>query len=114
MLVCYVFDEATGLHPSTGDVLPGATSELWIIDAKHMRDVVCRVKLPQRVPYGLHGTLFTEEQIAKQKPIDAKKVRSWAESVNLADPFSSSSLGEGVYSASGKVVGGSLGMGGGL
>ncbi|KAJ9477761.1 Carotenoid cleavage dioxygenase 1 [Pseudozyma hubeiensis] len=103
-LVCYVFDEATGLHPSTGEVLPGASSELWIIDAKHMSQVVCRVKLPQRVPYGLHGTLFTEEQIASQKPIDPSQVRSWASSINLADPFSSSALGSSVYSASGKAA----------
>ncbi len=34
------------LHPSTGDVLPGATSELWIIDAKHMQDVVCPSSCP--------------------------------------------------------------------
>ncbi|KAI3484030.1 hypothetical protein L1887_53045 [Cichorium endivia] len=45
-LVCYVFDEAAGLHPSTGEVLPGATSELWIIDAREMKTVVARVKLP--------------------------------------------------------------------
>lgn len=103
-LVCYVFDEATGLHPSTGEVLPGASSELWIIDAKHMKDVVCRVKLPQRVPYGLHGTLFREDQIASQKPIDPSQVRSWASSVNHADPFSSSSLGSSLCSASGKAA----------
>ncbi|TKY85158.1 hypothetical protein EX895_006238 [Sporisorium graminicola] len=103
-LVCYVFDEATGLHPSTGEVLPGAASEMWIIDAKHMKDVVCRVKLPQRVPYGLHGTLFTEEQIASQRPIDPSQVRSWALSVHMADPFSSSSLGSTVYTASGKAA----------
>ncbi len=101
-LICYVFDEATGLHPSTGEVLPGATSELWIIDAKNMKDVVCRVKLPQRVPYGLHGTLFTEEQIASQKPIDPSQVRTWASSVNHADPFVSTSLGSTMCSASGK------------
>lgn len=103
-LVCYVFDEATGLHPSTGEVLPGASSELWIIDAKEMRDVVCRIKLPQRVPYGLHGTLFTEEQIAAQRPIDPNKVRSWASSVTQADPFASSSLGSTLFSASGKLA----------
>lgn len=103
-LVCYVFDEATGLHPSTGEVLPGASSELWIIDAKLMSRVVCRIKLPQRVPYGLHGTLFTEEQIASQKPIDPSQVRSWALSINLADPFSSSALGSTVYSAAGKAA----------
>ena len=103
-LVCYVFDEGTGLHPSTGVVLPGASSELWIIDAKNMKDVVCRVTLPQRVPYGLHGTLFTEEQIAAQKAIDPSQVRSWASSVNYADPFSSSSLGSTLWSASGKAA----------
>ncbi|SJX61040.1 related to carotenoid cleavage dioxygenase 1 [Sporisorium reilianum f. sp. reilianum] len=103
-LVCYVFDEATGLHPSTGEVLPGAASELWIIDAKHMKDIVCRVKLPQRVPYGLHGTLFTEEQIAAQRPIAASQVRSWASSVTFADPFASSSFGSTVYTASGKAA----------
>lgn len=39
--------------PSTG---PGSGSELWVIDARRMHEgmagVVCRVKLPQRVPYG--------------------------------------------------------------
>ncbi|SNX82340.1 related to carotenoid cleavage dioxygenase 1 [Melanopsichium pennsylvanicum] len=103
-LVCYVFDEAAGLHPSTGEVLPGATSELWIIDAKRMKDVVCRIKLPQRVPYGLHGTLFTEQQIAEQKPVDPNRVRSWALSINHADPFSSSSLGSTMCCASGKAA----------
>lgn len=33
-----------------------AGSELWVIDAKRMHigidAIVCRVKLPQRVPYG--------------------------------------------------------------
>ena len=47
-LVFYAFDEGTGLHPSTGEVLPGATSELWMVDAKEMKKVVCRIKLPQR------------------------------------------------------------------
>ncbi|PWZ01013.1 LOW QUALITY PROTEIN: carotenoid oxygenase [Testicularia cyperi] len=101
-LICYVFDEGQGLHPSTGEVLPGATSELWIIDAKGMKDVVCRIKLPQRVPYGLHGTLFTEEQIQSQKPIDPSKIRSWASSVNNMDPFSSSSLGSSFVGTIGK------------
>ncbi|PWN51250.1 carotenoid oxygenase [Violaceomyces palustris] len=86
-LLCYVFDENSGLHPTTGDVLPGATSELWIIDAKRMDEVVCRIKLPQRVPYGLHGTLFSEEQIASQRPIEAERVRSWARSINKQDPM---------------------------
>ncbi|TQS31970.1 hypothetical protein Golomagni_07734, partial [Golovinomyces magnicellulatus] len=103
-LVCYVFDEAAGLHPSTGEVLPGATSELWIIDAREMKTVVARVKLPQRVPYGLHGTLFTEEQIAQQNPIDPAKIRSWAQSVTHADPFSASQLGSTLCTAPGKAA----------
>ncbi len=103
-LVCYVFDEAAGLHPSTGEVLPGATSELWIIDAREMKTVVARVKLPQRVPYGLHGTLFTEDQIAQQNPIDPAKIRSWAQSVTHADPFSASQLGSTLCTAPGKAA----------
>lgn len=101
-LICYTFDEGTGLHPSTGSVLPGSTSELWIIDAKEMKDVVCKIKLPQRVPYGLHGTLFTEEQIASQAPVDASKIRSWASSVNNLDPFAASSRDSSFCGSSGK------------
>ncbi|EPQ31705.1 uncharacterized protein PFL1_01038 [Pseudozyma flocculosa PF-1] len=90
-LMFYAFDERTGLHPTSGEVLPEATSELWIIDAKSMTDVVCRIKLPQRVPYGLHGSLFNEEQIASQRPVPASQIRTWADSINNVDPFSLSS-----------------------
>ncbi|KAJ9118149.1 hypothetical protein QFC22_004052 [Naganishia vaughanmartiniae] len=49
----------------------GTGSELWIIDAKTMyagmKAVVCRIKLPQRVPYGLHGVFVPPEQIRKQR-----------------------------------------------
>ena len=65
-LLTYVFDEsqlnADGECPET------ARSELWVIDAKNMADVVARVYLPQRVPYGLHGNWFSEDQILNQRP----------------------------------------------
>jgi len=35
-----------------------------------MKEVVCRVKLPQRVPYGLHGNWFSEEEILNQRPVE--------------------------------------------
>lgn len=50
-LLTYVFDESQ--LDSSGKCRPDAVSELWIIDARSMRDVVAKVKLPQRVPYGL-------------------------------------------------------------
>ncbi|KAH6707410.1 carotenoid cleavage dioxygenase [Verticillium dahliae] len=70
-LLTYVFDEAQ--LDETGACRPDAVSELWVIDAKSMRDVVARVKLPQRVPYGLHGNWFGEEDISGQIPYE--KVR---------------------------------------
>ena len=73
-LLFYAFDE--GQLDDEGDVpndnSPSrAKSELWIINAKPMKDVVARVDLPQRVPYGLHGTWFPAEQIREQRPVDS-------------------------------------------
>ncbi len=70
-LLTYVFDEAQ-LTPE-GNAPPGAVSELWIIDAKGMKDVLAKVRLPQRVPYGLHGNWFPESQVLSQRPVE--KVR---------------------------------------
>lgn len=68
-LLSYVFNEAQllpdGEPPST------AVSELWIIDAKGMKDVLARIYLPQRVPYGLHGSWFPEEQVDGQRPVES-------------------------------------------
>lgn len=51
-----VYDESHLLPDGTPSTGPDAGSELWVIDAKRMGDgmdaVVCRIKLPQRVPYG--------------------------------------------------------------
>ena len=68
-LLTYVFNENTGIDPSTGACYPDARSELWIIDARSMRHVVARVQLPQRVPYGLHGNWFSEKELRGQRPI---------------------------------------------
>lgn len=67
-ILSYVFDESQLWVD--GECLPDAGSELWIIDAKSMTDVVAKVKLPQRVPYGLHGTWFSEDDIQGQRPVD--------------------------------------------
>ena len=67
-IVCYVFDESQ--LDSRGECMPDATSELWIIDARTMKDIVAKVQLPQRVPYGLHGAWFSEEEIDGQRPLE--------------------------------------------
>jgi carotenoid cleavage dioxygenase-like enzyme len=99
-LLFYAFDEdqlnSNGDVPADTSPLR-AKSELWIINAKNMTDVVARIHLPQRVPYGLHGTWFTAEEIAEQKPVESLRttakaleareegcwmsVRSWVEGV---------------------------------
>lgn len=67
-LLFYAFDESQLL--ASGEVPDDAKSELWIVNAKNMKDLVARVKLPQRVPYGLHGNWFSAEQIAEQRPVE--------------------------------------------
>ncbi|KAI1771238.1 carotenoid oxygenase [Hypoxylon cercidicola] len=67
-LLTYVFDESQ--LNDEGECGDGAVSELWIIDARNMRNIVARIKLPQRVPYGLHGAWFSEDDIASQRPYD--------------------------------------------
>ncbi|KAI8712694.1 hypothetical protein NCS52_01368200 [Fusarium sp. LHS14.1] len=71
-LLFYVFDESQ--LNLFGECPIGAVSELWILDAKSMRNVVAKITLPQRVPYGLHGTWFSHSDIEKQR--DAKTFRS--------------------------------------
>ena len=86
-LLTYVFDEsqlnADGECPET------ARSELWVIDAKTMTDVVARVYLPQRVPYGLHGNWFSEDQILNQRPVtQSRTVPRSTQQVRSASPLS--------------------------
>jgi len=57
-----VYNEQYLLPDGTPSVAADAGSELWIVDAKRMTEgmaaLVCRIKLPQRVPYGyVHSPL---------------------------------------------------------
>jgi carotenoid cleavage dioxygenase-like enzyme len=67
-LLFYAFDESQ--VNSNGECPPTAVSELWVLDARDMRTIICRIRLPQRVPYGLHGNWFTEEQIKAQREVE--------------------------------------------
>lgn len=69
-LLTYVFDESQleTAGGRAGECKEDAVSELWVIDARTMQDVVARIKLPQRVPYGLHGTWFPEDEVREQRP----------------------------------------------
>ena len=67
-VLTYVFDESQ--LDCMGNAGPDSKSELWVIDAMDMKEVVCRVKLPQRVPYGLHGNWFSESEILNQRPVE--------------------------------------------
>ena len=68
-LLAYIFDESSQLM-ADGNPKIDAKSELWIIDAKNMTDVVGKIHLPQRVPYGLHGNWISEKEIEGQRPIE--------------------------------------------
>lgn len=71
-LLSYVFDEAQ--LDDYGVAGPGAKSELWVIDAMDMKTVVCKIRLPQRVPYGLHGAWFSQEEIRNQRPVERTRI----------------------------------------
>ena len=66
-ILSYVFDESQ--LGEDGECIAEAKSELWIINAQNMNEVVAKIHLPQRVPYGLHGNWFSEEDVQGQRPI---------------------------------------------
>ncbi|KAF2240391.1 carotenoid oxygenase [Trematosphaeria pertusa] len=68
-LLFYAFDESQ--LDEHGECREDARSELWVLDARDMQTVVCRVRLPTRVPYGLHGNWFSEEQIRSQRAVES-------------------------------------------
>ncbi|KAF2131971.1 carotenoid oxygenase [Dothidotthia symphoricarpi CBS 119687] len=68
-LLFYVFDE--NQLDEQGECRVGAKSELWVLDASTMDRVVCKIQLPTRIPYGLHGNWFTEEQIRRQRGFES-------------------------------------------
>lgn len=64
-----MFDE-TQIDEQSGECREEENSELWIIDAKGMKDVVARIRLPQWVPYGFHGAWFDEEEVLGQRGLE--------------------------------------------
>ncbi|EFQ99081.1 carotenoid cleavage dioxygenase 1 [Nannizzia gypsea CBS 118893] len=66
-LLTFVFDESQ--LDEDGSAPAGSKSELWILDAKTMC-MVTRIYLPQRVPYGLHGWWFSEEDVCNQRAVE--------------------------------------------
>ena len=66
-LLTFVFDESQ--LDDSGEAPDSAHSELWILDARTMGSVVGRIILPQRVPYGIHGNWFSDEEIERQRPV---------------------------------------------
>ncbi|KAI2641064.1 retinal pigment epithelial membrane protein [Xylaria nigripes] len=85
-LLTYVFDESQ--LDEKGECGEEATSELWVIDAKHMRDVVAKIRLPQRVPYGFHSAWFSEKDIAGQRAIRAVRREVTEEELDNSSPLS--------------------------
>ncbi|KAK5631526.1 hypothetical protein RRF57_007240 [Xylaria bambusicola] len=85
-LLTYVFDESQ--LDSRGECGEEATSELWVIDAKNMRDVTAKIRLPQRVPYGLHGTWFSRGEVLSQRPVESFRREVPKEELDLSSPLS--------------------------
>ncbi|TKA26039.1 hypothetical protein B0A50_05551 [Salinomyces thailandicus] len=78
-LLFYAFDESqllpTGSVPADSNPNLRAHSELWVLDARDMQTVVARVELPLRVPYGLHGSWFSAEQIRNQRGVEVLRTQ---------------------------------------
>ncbi|KAI1431138.1 retinal pigment epithelial membrane protein [Xylaria sp. CBS 124048] len=85
-LLMFVFDESQ-LHERDGSG-DEAVSELWVIDATNMKDVVAKIHLPQRVPYGFHGTWFSEEEIASQRAVEAIRREMTEKERDVSSPLS--------------------------
>jgi carotenoid cleavage dioxygenase-like enzyme len=66
-LLFYVFNEDQ--LDKDGECRADAESELWVLNAKDMQTIICKIQLGARIPYGLHGNWFTEEEIAQQREI---------------------------------------------
>lgn len=66
VMLVHVYDESS--QAANGDAPDDVGSEVWVLDAKSFAlPPVARIKLPQRVPYGLHGLWVTAEQIRDQR-----------------------------------------------
>ncbi|KAI3338145.1 retinal pigment epithelial membrane protein [Ustulina deusta] len=85
-LLTYVFDESQ--LDARGECREQAVSELWVIDANNMRDVVASIRLPQRVPYGLHGAWFSEDEILGQRSVASLRREATEEELDLSSLLS--------------------------
>lgn len=85
-LLTYVFDESQ--LDEEGECEEEAVSELWVIDARNMKDVIARIRLPQRVPYGLHGAWFPEEDILSQRTVGAVRRETTKEELDVSSRLS--------------------------
>jgi carotenoid cleavage dioxygenase-like enzyme len=81
-LLFYVFNEDQ--LDEEGECPEDAQSELWILDASDMQTIICKIQLQARIPYGLHGNWFTEEEIKSQRHV--RTVRSEPDSSLDAQP----------------------------
>jgi hypothetical protein len=81
-LLFYVFNEDQ--LDEEGECPEDAQSELWVLDASDMQTIVCKIQLGARIPYGLHGNWFTEEEIKSQRHV--RTVRSEPDSSLDAQP----------------------------
>ncbi|ORY79870.1 carotenoid oxygenase [Protomyces lactucae-debilis] len=65
-LLLHVYDETT--QDEYGDAPDDIGSEVWVVCAKTLiLPPLAKIKLPQRVPYGLHGLWVSGQQIALQR-----------------------------------------------
>ncbi|KAK0111341.1 hypothetical protein ONS95_001705 [Cadophora gregata] len=96
-ILSYVFDESQLDQSGIADI--SSKSELWIIDAKNMKEVVCKVQLPQRVPYGLHGNWFSEHEILNQRPVETIRHLPIPQQKVFTEMEASENLGMNVWMA---------------
>ena len=99
-LVFYTFDEQQ-IDEESGEVVAGAKSELWIIDARDMRTVVAKVKLPTRVPHGLHGNWFSEAEVRDQRAVESFRRRPEPRALRLRDKMGKRVIGAAVWAMGG-------------
>ncbi|KAI0197651.1 retinal pigment epithelial membrane protein [Astrocystis sublimbata] len=85
-LLTYVFNESQ--LDEKGECRDNAVSELWVIDARNMKDVVAKIHLPQRVPYGLHGAWFSEDDINEQRTVDSVRHETSTAELDISSPMS--------------------------
>ncbi|KAK0671462.1 retinal pigment epithelial membrane protein-domain-containing protein [Cercophora samala] len=71
-LLSFVFDESQ--LDDRGCCRDDAIGELWVIDAKDMKTLLARIKLPQRVPYGFHGCWFSKDEVVGQRPYRTRQL----------------------------------------